>query len=294
VTRAAIPQWGAVFPQFEIGNDVGVIRSFFETVEGLGFQHVLAYDHVLGVGRTTRPDWDGLYDSTDAFHEPMTLFSYMAAIAPGLSPVTGVLVLPQRQTALVAKQSAAVDLFSGGRLRLGIGVGWNEAEFDGLGATTFSKRGKAIEEQIRVLRELWSCDTITTTTPTEQFDDVGINPRPKRMIPIWMGGMSPAAVRRAGRLADGWMPMQNWSDAQAERIDLFRSSAQAAGRDPRALGLDTVMSMWRTPRNRWHAEVDLWRTAGATHITANTLRTGLHGAHHLTSLEHFARDFGLR
>jgi probable F420-dependent oxidoreductase len=286
-------QFGAVFPQFEIGSEVGVIRAFFETVQGLGFQHVLAYDHVLGVGRTTRPTWDGLYDSTDAFHEPMTLFAYMAAIAPGLSPVTGVLVLPQRQTALVAKQATAVDLFSGGRLRLGVGVGWNEPEFDGLGVATFRRRGDQMEQQIRVLQALWSGETITDGTQSERFVDVGINPRPGRTIPIWMGGMSPAALERAGRLAQGWMPMQNWSDAQAERLDLLRSAAQGAGRDPALLGLDTVLSMWRTPRTGWPDEVAAWTAAGATHITANTLRLGLRGPDHLAELERFARDFGL-
>ena len=287
-------EFGVVFPQYEIGNDLGVIREFFETAEALGYRHVIAYDHVLGVGQTTRPDWDGLYDSTDAFHEPLVLFGYMAAIAPSLIPVTGVLVLPQRQTALVAKQATAVDLFSGGKLRLGVGVGWNEAEFDALGWPTFHDRGRYIEEQIALLRELWSNEVVTTQTRVERLIDVGINPRPARQIPIWMGGLSKAALQRAGRLADGWISQQNWSAQQAERVEWMRGSAAAAGRGLDEVAPNGVLSMWRTTRDHWGEEFNGWTSAGATVFTANTLKLGLHGAEHLEVLEQFASDFGLK
>jgi probable F420-dependent oxidoreductase len=283
-------QFGVVFPQYEIGTDVGVIRAFFVTAEGLGFRHVLAYDHVLGAGRTTRPEWSGLYDSNDDFHEPMVLFGFMAAVAPTLAPVTAILVLPQRQTALVAKQAAQVDLFSGGRMRLGVGVGWNELEFDGLG-TDFHRRGRHMEDQIDTLRALWTNDVVTRETATERFVDTGIKPLPiQRPIPIWIGGLSTPALQRAGRMADGWLPMQDFSDAQVERVDVMREAAAAAGRDPDSIGIDSVMSMWRVPRERWVAEVESWRGIGATHISASTLRLGLTGAEHIKQLELFARD----
>jgi probable F420-dependent oxidoreductase len=285
------PQFGVVFPQYEIGTDVGVIRSFFETAEGFGFRHVLAYDHVLGAGRTTRPEWTGLYDSTDAFHEPMVLFGFMAAVAPTLAPVTAILVLPQRQTALVAKQAAQVDLFSGGRMRLGVGVGWNELEFDGLGSAAFHRRGGHMEDQIDTLRALWTNDVVTRQTATEKLVDTGINPLPvQRPIPIWIGGLSTAALQRAGRMADGWLPMQDFSADQVSRVGVMREAAAAAGRDPMSLGIDSVMSMWRVPRERWAAEVESWRGIGATHISASTLRLGLSGAEHIKQLELFARD----
>jgi probable F420-dependent oxidoreductase len=197
---------GAVFPQMEIGDDPGAIRSWAQAVEELGYQHVLAFEHVLGAGTDTRPGWQHAYTSETLFHEVFVLFGYLAAVTSRVELVTGVLVLPQRQTALVAKQAAEVDVLSGGRLRLGVGVGWNEVEYQALGAS-FGDRGARSEEQVEVLRRLWAEPTITYSGRWHQVDNAGINPLPvRRRIPVWFGGHAEAALRRVGRVGDGWLP----------------------------------------------------------------------------------------
>jgi probable F420-dependent oxidoreductase len=188
---------GAVFPQNEIGDDPSVIRTWAEEVERLGYQHILAYDHVIGAGVDTRPDWRG-YTSESAFHEVFVLFGYLAAVTTTIELVTGVLILPQRQTALVAKQAAEVDVLSGGRLRLGVGVGWNPVEYDVLNES-FRDRGVRSEEQIDLLRALWADPTIDYTGRWHRVDNAGIKPRPsRRRIPVWLGGNAEAVLRRAG------------------------------------------------------------------------------------------------
>jgi Luciferase-like monooxygenase len=194
----------------------------------------------------------------------------------------------------VAKQAVAVDLLSGGKLRLGVAVGWNEAEFDGLGGPTYRRRGRYIDEQITLLRQLWANDTDTTRTQVERLDNVGINPRPARSIPIWMGGLSRAALEQAGRIADGWISQKNWSDQQAERVGWMHDAAAAIGRRPQDLALDGVLSMWRTTRDRCGDELAGGRPAGAEVLTANPLKLGLRRSEHVTVLEHFAEDVGLR
>src|SRR6266536_4514879 len=179
---------GAVFPQTEIGNDPGAIRAWAQAVEDLGYRHVLAFDHVLGAGVDTRRDWSGPYSSEDPFHEVFGLFGYLAAVTRVVELVTGILILPQRQTALVAKQAAEVDVLSGGRLRLGIGIGWNEVEYEALGES-FGDRGNRAEEQIEVLRQLWTQPLVTHKTANHVIDNAGINPLPiQRPIPVWFGG----------------------------------------------------------------------------------------------------------
>jgi len=190
---------GAVFPQTEIGDDPAAIRDWAQAVEGLGYRHVLAYDHVLGAGVDTRPGWAG-YTSEEAFHEIFVLFGFLAAVTSTVELVTGVLVLPQRQTALVAKQAAEIDVLSGGRLRLGVGVGWNRVEYEALGES-FTDRGARIEEQVALLRRLWADPLITYSGRWHHVDNAGIRPRPVRgTIPIWFGGNAEAALRRTGQV----------------------------------------------------------------------------------------------
>src|SRR6185437_12094649 len=200
---------GAIFPQTEIGNDPIAVRDYAEAVEAMGYQHILAYDHVLGANTASRPDWSGPYTSETSFHEIFVLFGYLAAVTRRVELVTGVVVLPQRQTALVAKQAAEVDVLSGGRLRLGVGVGWNDVEYQALGES-FSDRGARIVEQVTVLRELWTKPIVHFEGRSHRIDGAGLNPLPiQRPIPIWMGGWDERVLRRVGRLADGWFPLRH-------------------------------------------------------------------------------------
>ena len=198
-------QIGVVFPQTEIGADAGAIRAYAQAAQDLGYAHLLAYDHVVGVDRSIHTSWNAPYDVHTTFHEPFVLFGYLAAVTE-LELVTGIIVLPQRQTALVAKQAAEVDVLTNGRFRLGVGAGWNAVEFDALGKD-FTTRGRRMDEQIEMLRRLWIDQSVTFEGDDEHVTGAGISPRPiQRPIPIWLGATSPVAYRRIGRLADGWFP----------------------------------------------------------------------------------------
>ena len=191
---------GAVFPQTEAGTDVAAIKEYVQSVEALGFDHILAFDHVLGANASSRPGWVGAYQHTDSFYEPITFYSYVAGISKHLELATGVIILPQRQTALFAKQSATLDVLSGGRLRLGIGTGWNQVEYEALGEN-FHNRGKRSEEQINLLRKLWADDLVTFKGDHHIVTDAGLNPLPPRKsIPIWFGGMANPVLRRVAKI----------------------------------------------------------------------------------------------
>jgi probable F420-dependent oxidoreductase len=264
---------GAVFPQLEIGADPGVVRDWATTVEEAGYTHVHAYDHVLGADPTNRPGWTG-YTDKSLFHEVFVLFGYLAAITSSVELVTGVLVLPQRQTALVAKQAAEVDLLSGGRLRLGVGIGWNQVEYQALGVP-FKQRGALLEEQVDVLRRLWAEPVISYDGTFHQIEEAGLNPLPGRQIPIWFGGGAEAVLRRTGRIGDGWMP-QTAPDAEAKaRVDRLRGYAAEAGRDPATIGIEPRLTLAEVPENDWPAFVEGWRNLGATHLAVNTMKLGL-------------------
>src|SRR5487761_1022557 len=196
---------GVVFPQTEIGADTGALRAYGERAEELGFSHVLASDHVVGADPAVHQGWQGAYDVTTTFREPFVMFGYLAAIT-SLELVTGIIILPQRQTVLVAKQAAEVDLLTGGRFRLGVGLGWNAVEYEALGKN-FTDRGRRVEEQVELLRRLWTEPTVSHRGRYERVTGAGLAPLPvQRPIPIWFGASSDRALRRAGRLADGWFP----------------------------------------------------------------------------------------
>ncbi len=202
-------KFGVVFPQTEIGADPDTIVRFATTAEELGFDHLIAYDHLIGASTASRPDWPGPYTSESMFHEPFVLFSYLAGLTQTLELVSAVIILPQRQTALVAKQAACLDVLSKGRLRLGIGTGWNAVEYEALGED-FHDRGRRSEEQIDLMRRLWAEETISYDGRWHHVTDAGLNPLPpKRAIPVWLGGMAPQVIERVGRLADGWFPFLN-------------------------------------------------------------------------------------
>ena len=210
---------GVVFPQTEIGSDPATISRFATTAESLGYDHILAYDHILGASTQSRPDWQGPYTSESMFHEPLVLFSYLAGLTKTIGLVTAVIILPQRQTAVVAKQAACVDVLSNGRLRLGIGTGWNDVEYECLGEN-FNDRGIRSEEQIDLLRRLWKDEAITYEGKWHKITDAGLNPLPSnKNIPIWLGGMAPQVIDRVARIADGWFPFVSQRTGKPDPTD---------------------------------------------------------------------------
>ncbi|MFQ5436585.1 MAG: LLM class F420-dependent oxidoreductase, partial [Anaerolineae bacterium] len=195
---------GLVYPQIEYSNDPIAIRDYAQTAEALGYDFIVAYDHVLGANPDRPGGWQGPYTYVNPFHDPFVMFSYMAAQTERIAFATGILILPQRETAVVAKQAATLDLLSSGRFRLGVGNGWNKVEFVALNQD-FHTRGRRMEEQVQLLRRLWTEDLITYEGEWHTIPDAGLNPRPNRRIPIWFGGGADAVLRRIARLGDGWM-----------------------------------------------------------------------------------------
>jgi probable F420-dependent oxidoreductase len=285
-------QIGVVFPQTEIGSDVGAVRAYAERAEQLGFRHLLAYDHVLGADPAVHENWNGPYDVQTTFHEPLVLFGYLAAITR-LELVTGIIILPQRQTALVAKQAAEVDLLAEGRFRLGIGLGWNRVEYEALGKD-FASRGRRSDEQVELLRRLWTEPSVTFDGTDEHVTGAGLAPLPvQRPIPIWFGAQSPAAYRRAGRLGDGWFPqVRPGPDLDAARA-IVEQAAVEAGRDPAAIGMEGRVS-FNGDAEQVVDHVGRWRKAGASHVSVNTMNTGLSTVdQHLAAIEATATALGL-
>jgi probable F420-dependent oxidoreductase len=285
-------QIGVVFPQTEIGADPGAVRDYAQQVEGLGFAHLLAFDHVLGADPAVHTGWSGPYNVRSTFHEPLVLFGYLAAVT-SLELVTGVIILPQRQTALVAKQAAEVDLLTGGRFRLGIGLGWNAVEYEALGKR-FQDRGARLAEQVELLRRLWTEPTVTHVGRYERVTGAGLAPLPvQRPIPVWFGAQSPPAYARAGRLADGWFPQVPPGARLAEAKSIVDRAAVAAGRDPAALGMEGRVS-WAAGAGEVARLVGAWRDAGASHVSVNTMGAGLESVDdHLTALAAVATALNL-
>jgi len=264
---------GAVFPHLEIGSDPAVLRDWAQTAEGLGYSHILAYDHVLGAEHADRePKLWGPYTEQDDFHEPFVLFGYFAACTSNVELVTGVIILPQRQTALVAKQAAEIDILSGGRLRLGVGTGWNYVEYDSLNED-FRNRGRRQEEQIDLLRRLWAESVIDYTGKWHRVERAGLKPLPDRQIPIWLGGFTEAAYRRAARLGDGFIFGGATKDGLAG-LEQIRGYLAEAGRDADGFGIEAMVNYQAGPEN-WRAEVEEWEKAGADYISMRGMGAGL-------------------
>ncbi len=282
-------QIGLVYPQTEYPADPAAVRDYAQTAEALGFSHVLAYDHVLGANPDRPGGWTGPYTYQTPFMEPFLLFTYMAAVTTRLGFATGILILPQRETALVAKQAATLDVLCGGRLRLGIGTGWNEVEYVALGQD-FHTRGRRQEEQIEVLRALWTQELVTLKGRWHDIPDAGLNPLPvQRPIPLWFGGHADAVLRRLARLGDGWLPGFRTAEAAAGTLATLDGYLAKAGRSRADIGLE--------PRLHWgDGDLDAlgrtladWRAAGATHISLNTMGAGFTTAgEHLVAVRQFA------
>jgi probable F420-dependent oxidoreductase len=274
---------GVNVPITELRADLTGLRDFVQAAEELGYAHLRILDHVLGADPRFHPEVPEFpYTHQSYLHEPLTLMSYLAAITTRLHLVTAILILPQRQTALVAKQAAEVDVLSGGRLRLGIGVGWNPVEYEALGEN-FHNRGRRCEEQITVLRALWTQAVVDFKGQWHQISHAGLNPLPvQRPIPIWIGaGRSArpippeAALRRIGRLADGWFPMFSPGEDGRQAIARMHDYARQAGRDPATIGIEgRVAVAGRTPQD-WFAQVKAWEELGATHLSVGTGGGGL-------------------
>ena len=295
---------GLVYPQTEFGSDLGLIREFATTAEALGYQQLILYEHVLGADPKVH-ELSGPYTWETEFHEPFVLFGYLSAVTSTMELVTGILVLPQRPTALVAKQAATLDFVSGGRLVLGVGVGWNQVEYVGLGQD-FHRRGARIEEQIPLLRRLWSEPLLRFEGAFDRIPAAGIAPRPGRSIPIWMGGWADSVLDRTGRLANGWLAAagspKRWRDPNrirtpkdlTRRLSIVHNAARAADRDPATIEVSMLVSLIGFDAlepfdpSAWAARGRSWGEAGATGIVLSTLDLGCSPAQHLDAIARFA------
>jgi probable F420-dependent oxidoreductase len=284
---------GVVFPQTEIGAGPAAIRDYVQAAEDLGYAHCLVFDHVLGADARRHAGWNGPYSHRDMFHEPFVLFGYLASFTQRLELVTGVIILGQRQTALVAKQAAEVDVLSGGRLRLGVGIGWNEVEYEALG-TNFHDRGRRSEEQIAVMRALWTREAVNFKGRWHQITDAGLNPLPiQQPIPIWLGGRAEAVIKRVGRLADGWFPQFPPDQAGEATLNRMREYARQAGRDPAAIGIEGRLSFAGGNPDLWAHAAEAWQKLGATHLSVNTMRAGLRSPdEHIKAIRQFKEALG--
>ena len=281
---------GAVFPQTESGTDPEAIKDYAQSVESLGFDHILAFDHVIGANAASRPGWSGAYKHTDSFYEPLVLFGHIAGMTQKIELATGIIILPQRQTTLVAKQAATVDLLSGGRLRLGIGIGWNPVEYEALGED-FSNRGRRSEEQIELLKALWSEELLTYQGRYHKITDAGLNPLPPgKSIPIWFGGTSDPVLRRVAAIGDGWMPVGRPDDSRKEMIEKLSGYLEKARRSITDIGIESWITLNGLSDSDVEEEITGWKRLGATHLSVNTMNSGMKfPGDHIKAIEKFLK-----
>lgn len=267
-------QYGAVFPQTEIGSDPVVLRDLVQAIEGIGYDYLLAYDHVLGADPEGRNHaWQGTYTYQTTFHEPLTLFAYLAGLTKRIEFASGVVILPQRQTALVAKQAAEVDLLSGGRLILGVGSGWNYVEYESLGED-FHTRGRRLEEQVGLLRQLWAEPIVEFEGRFDRVPRAGINPLPGRRIPIWMGGGAAIVLDRIGRIGDGWFAGQARPELLKRDVAAIHEAARRVGRDPTEIGIASGVDVVRGSPEEQASHAMRLQAAGADRISVITMDAG--------------------
>jgi probable F420-dependent oxidoreductase len=291
--------FGVVFPTTQIGTDPAVIRDFAQTAEGLGYRRLQVYDHVLGAVHADRdPPLPGPYTERDPFHEPLTLLAFLAACTTTIEFGVAVLVLPQRQTVLVAKQAAEVDLLSRGRLVMAVGTGWNYVEYQSLG-TCFEDRGRRLDEQVELLRLLWREPVVDYRGEFHRIDRAGLSPRPARgTIPLYFGGGSEASLRRAAATGDGFV-FGSASPHTHERAARLRELLAGKGRDPDAFPMETMIDYSLGPQ-AWAEQVPAWAASGGCLLSVRTMSTGAayHGvpqaqlsdpAAHIAALSDFRR-----
>lgn len=260
---------GAVLPHNEIGTDHGAIKAYAQGLEALGVENLLIYDHVLGADPDREGGFKGPYDKNVAFHEPLTTFAYIAAVTERLEMMTAVLILPQRQTVLVAKQAAQLAILSGNRFKLGIGVGWNTVEYTGLNET-FNNRGRRQAEQVELLRQLWEADSLDYDGDYHRIDKASILPRPAKSVPVWFGGSAPALIDRVARLGDGWIPLGGANEKTKAVIDAIHAKRQSYGRQGLPFGIQAQAQYAGGSPERWHNHALAWQDLGATHLAIAT------------------------
>jgi len=286
---------GVTFPQIEYPSDPAAVRDYAQTAEGLGYSHIVAYDHVLGANPDRPGGWRGPYTHENPFIEPFVLFSYMAGLTETIEFATGIIILPQRQTALVAKQAATLDVLSGGRLRMGVGLGWNEVEYEALGEN-FHNRGRRIEEQVDLLRQLWTKRLVTFKGRWHTVSDAGLNPMPvQQPIPLWFGAKAEPALRRAARLADGWMVTgADTAEKAAPLLETIEQGLADAGRDRSQFGVEARLGYGDGDAAALEQQARAWEELGATHLSLNTMYLGYETPQqHLQAIQHFAKLMGL-
>jgi len=265
--------YGVVLPHNEIGNDPGAMKAFVQGAESLGAKHLLIYDHVLGADPDRPGGWRGPYDKDVAFHEPLTTFAFIAGVTETIELVTTILILPQRQTALVAKQAAEVAILSNNRLRLGIGTGWNKIEYESLNVD-FAGRGPRQAEQVELLRALWGEDSLDYTGKYHRIDKASIKPRPSKPIPIWFGGAAPALLKRCARLGDGWIPLMGANSAAADAIQLIKTEREKLGKSMDGFEILAQAQYAGGTEERWLSHAQKWAELGATKLAIATHNAG--------------------
>ena len=273
-------KFGIVFPHNEIGTDPGAIKAYAQGAEELGADHMLIYDHVLGADPDRPGGFNGPYDKDVAFHEPFTVFSFMAAVTSKIEFVTTVLILPQRQTALVAKQAAQLAILSDNRFRMGIGTGWNEVEYEALGIP-FEHRGSRQREQVDLMRQLWEADSMSYDGKYHTVTKASILPRPTKSIPIWFGGGAQSLLKRCAQIGDGWMPIGTPNEVSANAIEYMKETRAAAGLSWDSFGIQAQVQFRGGSPERWANHAERWQDLGCTHMAVAT-----HNADNRTVDEH--------
>jgi probable F420-dependent oxidoreductase len=269
-------KYGVVFPQIEFPSDPAAIKDFAQAAEDLGYDHLLAYDHLLGANPNREGGWSGPFCYTDPFQEPLTLFSYLAGVTEELAFITGIIILPQRETVLLAKQAATLDVLCQGRLRLGVGLGWNKIEYIAQDKD-FHNRGIRFEEQVQVLRKLWTEELVTFEGRWHTILDAGLNPLPvQRPIPLWIGGNADPVLRRIATVGDGWLPNHHTPEAGAADMERLHQYLAEAGRTIKDIGIEPRLRYSDGNQDTWHHQAKSWQAVvGATHLSVLTMGGGL-------------------
>ena len=281
----------AFYASNELGSDPGVLRDWAQAAEAAGYDRIAMGEHVLGADPDRPGGWTGPYTHEHEWPDPFPTFGYLAAMTERVEMMTGVLILPQRQTVLVAKQAAELDVLSGGRFILGVGTGWNAVEYEALGED-FHNRGRRMEEQIALLRSLWRETVISFEGRWHHVTKAGIRPRPfGGTLPIWMGGRHERVLDRVGKMGDGWFSLQQTPEEVQAGIDRIRSVAESAGRDPSTIGLQASITVGADVENQL-AEAAKLEAVGATHVALFTSNLGLTSPQeHIDVIRRFAEQY---
>ena len=264
---------GAVLPHNEIGTDPGALRAYAQGLDEMGISNLLIYDHVLGADPDRPGGFKGAYDKDVAFHEPLTTFAFIAAITTRLNMMSAVMILPQRQAALVAKQAAEVAILSGNRFQLGVGIGWNKLEYQAL-EIPFRRRGDRLGEQVDLMRKLWTEDSLSFEGEFHTVDLASINPRPTELIPVWFGGSAPGAIERCAVMGNGWIPLGSPNDSSRDRIEAIRQHRAAVGLTMDDFGIQAQAQYAGGDPDRWRSHAEKWRDLGCTHLAIATHNAG--------------------